>query len=127
MRAPMTLTIVSAIVFGLCACTSVEKLTGREPIIDMAGVDPEALEQDMAECEVYADQVEVARQTAAGAATGAVVGGVVGAVFGNGETAARTAGVGATTGGVSGAGGALAERRMVIRNCLVGRGYKVLN
>jgi outer membrane lipoprotein SlyB len=119
--------IIPIAIFGLVACAGVEKMTGREPIIDMAGVDPATLEQDMAECEAYADQVEVGRQTAVGAATGAAVGGVIGAVFGNGQTAARTATVGATTGGVSGASGALSERRQVIRNCLVGRGYRVLN
>jgi outer membrane lipoprotein SlyB len=127
MRTRVLLAVIPVAVLVLTSCAGVEKLTGREPIIDMAGVDPETLEQDMAECEAYADQVDVRRQTTVGAATGAAVGGVIGAVFGNSQTAARTAGVGATTGGVSGASGALSERRQVIRNCLLGRGYRVLN
>lgn len=127
MRIPLTLVLMALVLSGLSSCRGVERLTGREPIIDMAGVDPEVLELDMAECEAYADEVEVGRQVATGAATGAVVGGTIGAIFGNGETAARTAGVGAATGSVRGAGGAMSERRQVIRNCLIGRGYLVLN
>lgn len=111
----------------LPACRQVEEITGNRPIVDTKGVDPEALEADMTDCYAFADQVEADRQILAGAATGAVVGGVIGAAVGNSETAKRGAGVGAASGTLSGAGGAMSERQRVVRNCLAGRGYLVLN
>lgn len=108
-------------------CAGVEELTGRDPIIDMKGVDREQYAADLAECRGYADQVQSGRQVATGAAAGAVIGGAVGAIGGNGASAARTAGIGAVAGGAQGAGGAMRDRRQVIRNCLQNRGYVVLN
>lgn len=99
----------------------------RPPIVDMAGVDPAAYQRDLQECEAYAAEVQVAAQAGTGAAAGAVVGAAVGAVFGNSSTAARGAGAGAVSGAANGTGTGLAERRQVIRNCLIGRGYRVLN
>ena len=46
-----------------------------DPIIDMKGVDPVAMQVDWDECEAYSDEVIVARGTAKGAAGGAVAGG----------------------------------------------------
>ena len=108
-------------------CAGVEELTGQEPIVDMKGVNQAQYADDLAECQGYADQVQSGRQVATGAAAGAVIGGVVGAVAGNSNSAARTAGVGAVAGGAQGAGGAMRDRRQVIRNCLENRGYVVLN
>lgn len=114
-------------VIVLTGCRGVEELTGRDPIVDMKGVNVAQYETDLAECQDYADQVQTGRQVATGAAAGAVVGGAVGAIVGNSQTAARTAGVGAVTGGLQGAGGGMSDRRIVIRNCLRNRGYSVLN
>ena len=111
----------------LGACTGVEEFIGKEPIIDTKGVDLAALEQDKLDCQAYADEVQVGRQTAVAAGTGAVIGGVIGGVVGNSSTAKRGAGVGATSGVLQGAGGGLRDRQQVIRNCLIGRGYRVLN
>ncbi len=58
---------------------------------------------------------------------GAVIGGVFGAVLGNRSTAQRGAGVGAVGGGARGVGEGLRERERVIKSCLIGRGYQVLN
>lgn len=107
---------------GLVGCAF-----NRPPIVDMVGVDVAAWQRDLQECEAYADQVQVAAQAGSGAAAGAVVGAAVGAVIGNSSTAARGAGVGAVSGATSGTSRGLAERRQVIRNCLLGRGYRVLN
>jgi outer membrane lipoprotein SlyB len=112
---------------SLAACAGIEELTGNEPIIDTQGVDLASLEQDKLECQAYADQVQVGRQTATAAGTGAVLGGVLGGVFGNSSTAARGAGAGAASGAVQGVGGGLRDRQQVIRTCLLGRGYRVLN
>lgn len=107
---------------GLVGCAY-----NRPPIVDMAGVDVAAWQRDLQECEAYADQVQVAAQAGSGAAAGAVVGAAVGAVFGNSTTAARGAGAGAVSGAAGGTSRGFAERRQVVRNCLLGRGYRVLN
>ena len=43
-----------------------------DPIIDMKGVNPVAMEQDWSECESYLDQVIIGKGAAKGAAGGAV-------------------------------------------------------
>lgn len=112
---------------SLVCCRSVEQLTGNTPIIDTQGVNMARYESDLTDCKGYADQVQVGRQTAVGAAAGAAVGGVFGAVIGDSDTAQRGAGVGAIGGGARAAGRGLQERERVIKRCLIGRGYRVLN
>ncbi len=97
------------------------------PIVDMQGVNIGQYNADLVECQTYADEVEAGRQIARGAVGGAVVGGAVGAAVGNSNTAQRTAGAGAVLGASRGAQSAINERERVIRNCLRGRGYRVLN
>jgi len=103
------------------------RATDDRPIVDMQGVSIAQYNADLAECQAYADEVEAGRQMARGAVGGAVVGGVVGAVVGNSDTAQRGAGAGAVLGTSRGAQSAMNERERVIRNCLRGRGYRVLN
>lgn len=55
------------------------------------------------------------------------MGGALGAIAGNSGTAERAAGVGGVIGGAKGAGSGLRERDRVVKNCLRGRGYRVLN
>lgn len=117
------------IMFSLVACASGRRTTlgPYELVVDMKGVNASAYALDLAECQDYVEQVSVAENAAIGAAGGAVVGGVLGAVLGDSDLAKRTAGAGAVTGAVQGGGSANAERRKILRNCLIGRGYKVLN
>ena len=117
----------AGLVLLLSSCRQVDEITGNRPIVDTKGVDPEAYEADLQDCYVFADQVAAGNKVLTGAATGAVVGGVIGAAAGNSETAKRGAGVGAASGTLSGAGSAMSERQRVVRNCLAGRGYLVLN
>jgi outer membrane lipoprotein SlyB len=124
MRNFSTACLLGSALLMLGACKS---LTVYEPIIDSQGVDMSAYEEDLQQCRDYGDQVQVGQTAAQGAARGAVVGGVIGAIFGNGNMAARTAGAGGVGGGASGASRGYGERREVIRNCLIGRGYRVLN
>ncbi len=116
--------LVPAVFLG---CATVEDLTGNNPIIESRGVNLAQYDQDLIECQQYADEVEIARKAGTGAAAGAVVGGVFGAVLDNSDTAKRGAGVGAVAGGARGVGEGLREREMVIKRCLIGRGYRVLN
>ncbi|MBQ0798780.1 MAG: glycine zipper family protein [Porticoccaceae bacterium] len=96
-------------------------------IIDTQGVNMDAYYQDLHECRNYASQVSVAGRTTTGAVAGAVLGGVVGAITGDSGSAQRGAGVGGVVGGVKGASSGYQEKHQVVRNCLRGRGYSVLN
>ena len=96
-------------------------------IIDTLGVDPYQYQVDLADCEEYAHQVSVGQETAEGALEGAVVGGVLGAVLGDSGTAKRSAGAGAVLGGVKGNKRARYEQDRIVKRCLKGRGYRVLN
>ena len=99
-----------------------------EPIIDRKGVDISRYYVDKAECEVYADEVRSGEKIARGAVGGAVVGGAIGAIIDREPNSAeRGAGVGAVTGGVRGAQEGIRETERVVKHCLRGRGYKVLN
>lgn len=111
----------------LTSCSSIEDLTGNNPIIDTQGVNLARYEADLLQCQNYADEVAIAQKAGSGAVTGAVVGGVFGAVVGNSDTAKKGAGIGAVGGGARGVGEGIRERERVIKRCLIGRGYRVLN
>ena len=99
-----------------------------EPIIDRKGVDMSRYYTDKEECEAYADEVRTGEKVARGAVGGAVVGGAIGAIVDREpHSAERGAGVGVVTGGVRGAQEGIRETERVVKQCLRGRGYKVLN
>jgi hypothetical protein len=117
-----TLLAVALIPLSLLACRS-----NVAPIVDMQGVNVAAYNRDLTECRAYADQVATGRTVVRGAAGGAVVGAAVGAAVGSSDTAQRGAGAGAVIGAARGARQADMESDRVLRNCLRGRGYRVLN
>lgn len=94
------------------------------PIVDMKGVSVADYKRDLSECESYAAQINTAAGVARGAAAGAAVGGAAGAVVGN---PGRGAGLGAVSGGAQSARLNQRERQRVVKNCMRGRGYRVLN
>lgn len=96
-------------------------------IVDKQGVDMTRYEQDKAECETYADEVSTGKKAGGGAVAGAVVGAAIGAILGDSGMVARSAGVGAVAGGAKGTAKGENEKDQVLKNCLRGRGYKVLN
>jgi outer membrane lipoprotein SlyB len=112
----------AAILVSLVGCTTTDEI-----IIDRKGVDMARYEQDLAECRGYSSEVKSGEKAARGAASGAVVGGLVGAVIDGGDGAARAAGVGAVTGGAKGVSRGEQEEVRVVKRCLGGRGYRVLN
>ena len=122
-----TLLLTLLCLLAITACSSIEDLTGSNPIIDKQGVNLAQYNADLVQCEAYADQVAIAQKAGAGAVSGAVVGGVFGAVVGNSDTAKKGAGIGAVGGGARGLGEGIHERERVIKRCLRGRGYRVLN
>jgi hypothetical protein len=81
-------------------------------------------QQDLAECQRYAEQISPAGSALVGAAIGAAIGAVVFAGFGlkPGEGAAWGAGSGAL-GGATSSGMSQVD---VIRRCMQARGYTVL-
>ena len=104
------------------ACTTTDEI-----IIDKKGVNIAAYHADLAECREYSNEVAVGKKATKGAASGAVVGGAIGAIVGNSSDAARGAGVGAVTGGAKGVSRGEQDKVRVVKNCLRGRGYRVLN
>ena len=106
----------------LTACTTTDEI-----IIDQKGVNMSAYQQDLAECQGYASGVKKEEKAARGAASGAVVGGLIGGITGGGSGAAKGAGVGAVGGGARGANEGERSEVQVVKRCLSGRGYRVLN
>ena len=115
----LLLIIVLFLVMAACTTTS-------EIIIDEKGVDMSRYEEDLAECTSYSEQVAVGKKATKGAASGAVIGGAVGAV-GHHDDAGEGAAVGAIGGGAKGLHHGERDKVRVVKNCLHGRGYRVLN
>ncbi len=110
------LTILAAALAGCAA--------HPDPIIDMQGVNPDALAQDWDECEAYSEEIIIAAGAARGSATGAAVGAAAGAIN---SDVARSAANGALYGGTRSALDADRDKQRVFKRCLAGRGYRVLN
>lgn len=120
-------TVIS--VFLLASCASDPSLIGTsDPIIDTKGVDMSQYLIDKRECQAYAAEVNRGEKVARGAAAGAVVGGAIGAVLNREPNSTeRGAGVGAISGAAKGVGAGAREAERVVKQCLRGRGYRVLN
>ncbi len=113
---------VMSLLVLLSACTTTDEI-----IIDKKGVDMSRYTADLAECRRYSAEVKTAEKGARGAVSGAVVGGAVGAIVDGSEGAGRGAGVGAVTGGAKGISEGESQEIAVVKRCLRGRGYRVLN
>lgn len=122
LRRPSALCCMVAVLASGCAGRAEDRI-----IVDTKGVDPGRYAEDLGECAEYAGLVDVEGRVLASAAGSAVLYGVLGAILDDGDTAERTAGAGAVFGGVRGGFDATREQERIIRNCLSGRGYRVLN
>ena len=122
-----TLLLALPLSLSLAACNSIEDLTGNNPIIDKQGVNLALYHVDLQECESYAADVAIAQKVGSSTVAGAAVGGIFGSIVGNSETAKTGAGIGAVGGATRGLSKGLNERQRVIKRCLIGRGYRVLN
>ncbi len=110
---------------ALTACASVP--TTYRPIIDTQGVNPAQYEQDVAECQQFARQIDAEKATAANAVAGAIFATALGALLGlRGRNLAQVAAAGAVVQGTHGAAYANMTQAQIINQCMLGRGYKVL-
>lgn len=118
--------ILIAIILTITGCA------GYTPIIDQQSItDQLQYERDLAECRVYAEQIDPGANAAIGAVGGAAVGAalglLVGAFFGcPGETAGFGAALFGAGGGLQGAGGSVRAQKDIMIRCMQGRGYRVL-
>ncbi|MGV6826959.1 MAG: glycine zipper family protein [bacterium] len=114
--------------------------SGVNVVVDMQGIDPAKYNSDLQSCQGTAAQVQPTqgqRESLAGtAARGAALGAAAGAISGNSGTQGAKSGAGA---GVVAAGVRNSQNRRsatqqsqsevdaVVKNCMRGRGYNVLN
>lgn len=94
--------------------------------------DPTRYEIDNEECNGLAAQRPVGQATADGAVGGLVVGALFGAIVGAayddvGYGAAYGAALGTATGAVQGAAAGVSTHQTIVRECMRGRGYRVLD
>lgn len=115
--------LLMAVALTACAGADVR------PVVDMQGVNTSKYEADLRDCQAYAKQKSGAVETGTkGAVGGAVVGSLVGLVGGGtGSNIAQAAGVGAVVGGAGGAYMGNKAQEDIVKKCLAGRGYKVLD
>ncbi len=120
-----TIAIAAAIAL-LAGCATAPGGANYAPMVD-TGHRIGVYEQDLAECQQYAQRVAGAGEgAAAGAVGGAIVIGLLSAVLGGGGHG-RWAAAGAISGGLSGAAAGEANQRAVVVRCMSGRGYQVLS
>ena len=107
-----------------CVSTASDPIfSGSKPIIDKKGVDLNAYDVDFKECTEYANDISVGRSVLKGSAAGAAIGGVV-EVLTDEDDAIE---VGAISGGAKSGIMSIRQKERVLKKCLRGRGYKVLN
>jgi hypothetical protein len=116
----LSVCVGSLAVLSLVACSS-----APGPIVDTKGVDMALYRADLADCEAFAEQVRIEQGMAKGATAGGAVGAATGAV--RGRDVGEYAGVGAVAGAAKSGIMGDQEKSRVVKNCMRGRGYKVLN
>lgn len=113
------------IVFSLSA---IQACTSSIAIVDSAEVDQAQLAADTAECKEYASQIKHSDKVIEFAFLGGLIAGLSEWVFTGDEDFARSAALlGAIEGGIVGASEAMYDHDEIVKNCLSGRGYMVLN
>lgn len=119
----LTFFTIAILVLTGCAGANVR------PIVDLKGKDQATYDNDLQQCQSYATQQSGAATTGAmAAAGGAVLGAALGLVAGGNRTGiAQTAGVGGVIGGAGGMFEGNKAQENVVKQCLRGRGYNVLN
>jgi len=119
--------IVGLLSVSMVGCATQQMGAGYRPIIDTRGVDFNKFESDLKDCQQYAHQTASAAQSAAaGAVAGALLGAALAAAAGSRYDRSASARVGAVSGAVGAGVEGETNQRTIIRRCLSGRGYSVL-
>lgn len=119
-----TMFVASAALALLAGCASAPMGTSYVPVVDLQGKDQAKYSQDLAECQGLARQRDNAAQMAV---AGAIAGALLGAVLAPREYRHSLVNRGALIGAAGGAGNAVETQQDIIKRCLAGRGYSVLN
>jgi outer membrane lipoprotein SlyB len=120
MRLRMTGMILATALLSGCAATQ------YRPLVD-SGVSRGNYEDDVTECQQWANQRPAGAQAVGGAAVGAVLGALLGVAVGlRGNDVANVAAWGAANGGLQGAAYGTAEQQAIVSRCMAGRGYNVV-
>lgn len=113
-------TLILAISVAGCASMGAQYV----PLVDMQGRDPVRFNADLAECQQFAVQrIDAARF----AVVGAIATGLIGAFLAPRGFRNEVGGRAAALGAIGGAGEGLGTQQDIIKRCLAGRGYVVLN
>ena len=112
---------------GCVANNSSSIFESSKPIIDTQGVNMAQYEIDLEECSIFSEDISTGKSIAKGAATGAAVGAVIEAITDDARSRRDAIEVGAVTGGAKSGIRAVREKEQILKRCLRGRGYKVLN
>ena len=96
-------------------------------IIDTRCVDMDVYRKDLLDCSSFSKNIDVTERTIEEGALSGVTGAAVGAILGGKEGAKKIGGSAGILGAVEGNIEARYEQSKIIKNCLRGRGYKVLN
>jgi outer membrane lipoprotein SlyB len=118
------LIIMSLLTISCVSNNSSSILSMNNPIIDTKGVDMTLYETDLEECKAYSNDISTVKSIAKGSAAGAAVGAVIEAISDKRKDAIE---IGAVSGGTQSGLRATREKEQVLKRCLKGRGYKVLN
>ena len=98
-----------------------------KPIVDTKGVNMAQYELDLQECSTFAEDISTGKSIAKGTVTGAAVGAVIEAITDDERSWGDTFEVSAVSAGTRSGIRAVREKEQLVRRCLRGRGYKVLN
>lgn len=116
---------VSVVVMALAISGCATRGANYVPLVDSKNKSQAQISQDTVECQAFARQRASAGD---GAMVGAIFGALVGVALSPGSRYnGYMAGNGALAGGAAGAAGANETQETIIKRCLVGRGYNVLN
>ena len=106
---------------------SIFDLGSGKPIVDTKGVNMTQYESDLEECSTFSEDISTGKSIVKGAVAGATVGAVIEAITDNARSRRDGIEVGAVTGGTQSGIRSVQEKEQIVRRCLRGRGYKVLN
>ena len=119
MQKLISVLVISAFVTG-CATRG----ANYQPMVDTKNKSAAAIAQDTMECQQFAKKT---MDAASGAVAGAIAGAVLMALIMPHGYRNYAAGQGAAAGAVAGAASATDTQETIIKRCLAGRGYSVLN